>query len=224
MQTFIKIHRENFSTEFFTFVFHSLLRPELSILMQNESQIWLWQWDIGLSALSIVANADETLLQKASRYEVVLEPGQVLYVPKHWWHYVECESTAISVNTWIELVSQNKFNLIYVCPITGSSLICLFLIICGVYLELQSLCIKTFLCHLWSSTYNNSQIIWNGRGANDWVHSLSIYCWIKFKLGLWKDLQVLSKNYIWIYPTYWFIWLYHGIPCNFWLHLWSHVS
>ena len=38
----------------------------------------------------------------------MLEPGQVLYVPKHWWHYVECESTAISVNTWIELVSQNK--------------------------------------------------------------------------------------------------------------------
>ena len=38
----------------------------------------------------------------------MLEPGQVLYVPKHWWHYVECESTAISVNTWIELVSQNE--------------------------------------------------------------------------------------------------------------------
>ena len=108
MQTFIKIQRENFPTEFFTFVFHSLLRPELSILMQNKSQIWLWQWDIGISTSCILANADETLLQKASGYEVVLEPGQVLYVPKHWWHYVECESTAISVNTWIELVSQNK--------------------------------------------------------------------------------------------------------------------
>ena len=61
-QTFIKIHRENFPTEFFTFVFHSLLRPELSILMQNKSQICLWQCDRGISALSIMANADEILL------------------------------------------------------------------------------------------------------------------------------------------------------------------
>jgi len=42
-----------------------------------------------------------------SKYEVVLKPGQVLYVPKHWWHYVECESTAISVNTWVGLVSYH---------------------------------------------------------------------------------------------------------------------
>ncbi|XP_014271464.1 HSPB1-associated protein 1 homolog isoform X1 [Halyomorpha halys] len=34
-------------------------------------------------------------------YVVDLEPGDVLFVPFHWWHYVENLSSAISVNTWI---------------------------------------------------------------------------------------------------------------------------
>ena len=36
--------------------------------------------------------------------QITLEPGQVLYVPPQWWHYVECVTPAISVNTWIEMV------------------------------------------------------------------------------------------------------------------------
>ena len=38
-------------------------------------------------------------------FQVVLSPGEVLFVPRHWWHYVECVESAVSVNTWIELVS-----------------------------------------------------------------------------------------------------------------------
>lgn len=41
----------------------------------------------------------------ASMLQVTLEPGDVLFVPKKWWHYVESLETSISINTWIELVS-----------------------------------------------------------------------------------------------------------------------
>lgn len=33
--------------------------------------------------------------------------AQVLYVPRHWWHYVESvDPITVSVNSWIELVSS----------------------------------------------------------------------------------------------------------------------
>ncbi|CAH1775754.1 unnamed protein product [Owenia fusiformis] len=38
---------------------------------------------------------------------VILEPGDVLFVPKHWWHYVESLSPSISVNMWIDLRSDD---------------------------------------------------------------------------------------------------------------------
>ncbi len=30
----------------------------------------------------------------------ILNPGDVLYVPRHWWHDVECLETSVSVNIW----------------------------------------------------------------------------------------------------------------------------
>lgn len=41
--------------------------------------------------------------QKARPYVVDLEPGDVLYVPHHWWHFVECLTDCLSINTWVEL-------------------------------------------------------------------------------------------------------------------------
>lgn len=42
--------------------------------------------------------------QKARRHVVTLSPGQVLFVPRHWWHYVECiDPVTVSINSWIEL-------------------------------------------------------------------------------------------------------------------------
>ena len=38
-------------------------------------------------------------------WQVTLDPGDVLFVPKKWWHYVQSLDTSISINTWIELVS-----------------------------------------------------------------------------------------------------------------------
>ncbi|XP_008300098.1 HSPB1-associated protein 1 homolog [Stegastes partitus] len=42
--------------------------------------------------------------QAARAHVVTLQPGQVLYVPRHWWHYVESvDPITVSVNSWIEL-------------------------------------------------------------------------------------------------------------------------
>nr|XP_002716858.1 HSPB1-associated protein 1 isoform X1 [Oryctolagus cuniculus] len=42
--------------------------------------------------------------QKAQRHVVTLSPGQVLFVPRHWWHYVESiDPVTVSINSWIEL-------------------------------------------------------------------------------------------------------------------------
>ncbi|XP_061580284.1 HSPB1-associated protein 1 homolog [Cololabis saira] len=42
--------------------------------------------------------------QLARKHVVTLHPGQVLYVPRHWWHYVESiDPVTVSVNSWIEL-------------------------------------------------------------------------------------------------------------------------
>nr|XP_057937951.1 HSPB1-associated protein 1 homolog [Doryrhamphus excisus]XP_057937952.1 HSPB1-associated protein 1 homolog [Doryrhamphus excisus] len=42
--------------------------------------------------------------RSARAHTVTLQPGQVLYVPRHWWHYVESvDPITVSVNSWIEL-------------------------------------------------------------------------------------------------------------------------
>ncbi|CAF0759195.1 unnamed protein product [Didymodactylos carnosus] len=35
--------------------------------------------------------------------EIILKPGDVLFIPKHWWHFVySLDKTTISLNTWLE--------------------------------------------------------------------------------------------------------------------------
>jgi hypothetical protein len=38
--------------------------------------------------------------RKAQAYSVLLEPGDVIYIPRRWWHAVHSLDTAISVNYW----------------------------------------------------------------------------------------------------------------------------
>lgn len=40
---------------------------------------------------------------RARCYTVDLHPGDVLFVPRKWWHFVECLDTSISINTWIPM-------------------------------------------------------------------------------------------------------------------------
>ncbi|KAM5153008.1 HSPB1-associated protein 1 [Mantella aurantiaca] len=45
----------------------------------------------------------------AHPHVVTLHPGQVLFVPRHWWHYVELvDDVTVSVNSWIELDSDHE--------------------------------------------------------------------------------------------------------------------
>ncbi|XP_039699135.1 HSPB1-associated protein 1 isoform X1 [Pteropus medius] len=47
--------------------------------------------------------------QKARRHVVTLSPGQVLFVPRHWWHYVESiDPVTVSINSWIELEEDHQ--------------------------------------------------------------------------------------------------------------------
>ncbi|KAG7502281.1 hypothetical protein JOB18_017412 [Solea senegalensis] len=46
--------------------------------------------------------------QKARVHTVTLQPGQVLFVPRHWWHYVESvDPITVSINSWIELEADD---------------------------------------------------------------------------------------------------------------------
>lgn len=42
--------------------------------------------------------------------QVLLEAGDVLLVPKHWWHYVETmgPTPSVSINTWIPVVREGS--------------------------------------------------------------------------------------------------------------------
>ncbi|XP_072326059.1 HSPB1-associated protein 1 homolog isoform X2 [Scyliorhinus torazame] len=45
----------------------------------------------------------------ARRHVVILHPGEVLFVPRHWWHYVESlDPVTVSVNSWIELDDDDE--------------------------------------------------------------------------------------------------------------------
>ncbi|XP_023339561.1 HSPB1-associated protein 1 isoform X1 [Eurytemora carolleeae] len=50
-------------------------------------------------------------LQYTTPYIVTLRPGDVLYVPRHWWHFVQNITFSVSVNTWVECKEDNQSRL-----------------------------------------------------------------------------------------------------------------
>ncbi|RZC35173.1 HSPB1-associated protein 1 [Asbolus verrucosus] len=40
--------------------------------------------------------------------KIILDPGDVLFVPHRWWHYVENLDTAISINVWLPLPEDDE--------------------------------------------------------------------------------------------------------------------
>ncbi|KAF0993325.1 hypothetical protein HZS_4289, partial [Henneguya salminicola] len=42
------------------------------------------------------------LYEKVSPTKAIINAGDVLFVPRHWWHHVTCTSTTLSLNIWCE--------------------------------------------------------------------------------------------------------------------------
>ncbi|NXX11978.1 HBAP1 protein, partial [Podargus strigoides] len=59
-----------------------------------------------------IANPDLKRFPKfrnTTAHVVTLSPGQVLLVPRHWWHYVESiDPITVSINSWIELDADHE--------------------------------------------------------------------------------------------------------------------
>uniref|UniRef100_A0A1B8Y1H7 JmjC domain-containing protein n=1 Tax=Xenopus tropicalis TaxID=8364 RepID=A0A1B8Y1H7_XENTR len=74
-----------------------------------------------------VVNPDRSrfpLFSRTSPHVVTLHPGQVLLVPRHWWHYVQSvDDMTVSINSWIELDSDHESR---VQEAVTRTLVCLF--------------------------------------------------------------------------------------------------
>ena len=61
-------------------------------LLHNSSQVELENPDLDRFPL----------FNEAPFTDCVLSPGDVLYIPPGWWHYVRSESVSFSVSFWFE--------------------------------------------------------------------------------------------------------------------------
>eukprot|EP00043_Microstomoeca_roanoka_P014264 m.141082 g.141082 ORF g.141082 m.141082 type:complete len:406 (-) comp15971_c0_seq24:2000-3217(-) len=71
---------------------------------------------------------DHPAFADARPYVVELQPGDVLFIPHHWWHHVECLSTCISTNMWLpssqdtqQLVNEALTQWLVACMSDGDS-------------------------------------------------------------------------------------------------------
>ena len=79
------------------------------IIGRKEWLLWPPNCDLGATRVpyeesSTFTNVD--VLQKPwidMAVRIVVQPGQVLFIPKHWWHLARNQETSVSINTWIEL-------------------------------------------------------------------------------------------------------------------------
>ncbi|CAF3715620.1 unnamed protein product [Rotaria sp. Silwood1] len=76
------------------------------LLFPSDSPIGQLQTRIPYEESSVYLDIDPSVLDKFKNidvYDIILEPGDVLFVPKHWWHFVlSLDSITISVNSWLE--------------------------------------------------------------------------------------------------------------------------
>ncbi|KAK2580118.1 hypothetical protein KPH14_012396 [Odynerus spinipes] len=58
-----------------------------------------------------IAEEEAILRFSEQAKSIILEKGDVLFVPKGWWHYVESLDLTVSVNVWLPLQTDNEARL-----------------------------------------------------------------------------------------------------------------
>ena len=93
------------------FLVQILGRKEISLFAPNQSQ-FLYP-NIGqklphVSKVNLLNIEHEKypLVAKAERFTVLLEPGDVLYIPRFWWHAVSSLDVSISLNWWWDIYAR----------------------------------------------------------------------------------------------------------------------
>jgi len=72
------------------------------ILFPPSESVHLKATRIPYEESSVFSLADMNCVEcTAKRFEVNLRAGEVLFVPKHWWHHVQSLTPSISINTWL---------------------------------------------------------------------------------------------------------------------------
>ena len=98
----------------------------------KEWLLWPPDYDLGATRLpyeesstfSSVDVLDENYAKSALR--IVVSPGEIIFIPKHWWHLARNLETSVSINTWIELSTdsvdriQEAITRLLICSLKGS--------------------------------------------------------------------------------------------------------
>lgn len=82
--------------------------------ISGRKEWFLWPPDFDLNPTrvpyeesSIFASVDVFQKQYIDHaLRIVVEPGEVIFIPRHWWHFVRSLDTSVSINTWIDLESD----------------------------------------------------------------------------------------------------------------------
>lgn len=82
-------------------------RKDITLYAPADSK-YLYPSSSNVSAIDMEDTAKFPLFKYAKPYPVVLEPGDILYLPFYWWHLVRSLDVSISVNFWWE-----RFEFVY---------------------------------------------------------------------------------------------------------------
>jgi hypothetical protein len=85
---------------------HRDIAHNLIFQLEGKKRFWLWPRAEKLdphpllSGLGNFSRVDPETRELPRRIEVILEPGEVLFLPSLWWHHTRALARSLSVNFW----------------------------------------------------------------------------------------------------------------------------